>query len=89
MLSMIKNIIVNSIKYKQPKTTLGRWSSVTKPQQQKRAEMASVDHCGTCSSDYIKNKEWTFYKEIPTDTCNIECAICKSTLHETKECPEL
>ena len=56
MFNRIVKILVSVIPIKDARTTpiLGRWCILNKEYNNRKIDMANIDHCGTCSYDYKK-----------------------------------
>jgi hypothetical protein len=96
MLKTCATVILNSLKSNNSKTSLGRWSSVTREQSEKRAIRASNDHCGDCNNLKLIELEWILdEKKLNKPKKNLlkpdkvdSCRICGSIYHITENCPE-
>jgi len=96
MFKTLSAVILNSLKSNPAKTSLGRWSSVTCEQSEKRAVRASNDHCGDCTNLKLIELEWIFdekdldeaKKNLPKIDKVDSCNICGSIYHITENCPD-
>ena len=94
MFKALSAVILNSFRSTPFKTSLGRWSSVTRKQSENRAMRASNDHCGDCTNLKLielecildENEVKESKKQLP-DTGPYRCNFCGSMYHTSKECP--
>lgn len=94
MFKTLSAVLLNIFKTTPPKTSLGRWSSVSYKQSENRAMRSSNDHCGDCTNLKLIDLDWVLdeedikeaTKKLP-DTGPYRCNLCGSMYHTSKECP--